>query len=49
MGGAGIRFSYTIELPDTGQNHFILPASYIGRVGPDALDIVTNMILHLPK
>ena len=49
MGGAGIRFSYTIELPDTGRHNFILPTSYIGRVGPDALDIVTNMILHLPK
>ena len=25
-GGAGIKFSYTVELPDTGRHGFILPA-----------------------
>ena len=25
-GGAGVKFSYTVELPDTGKHGFILPA-----------------------
>ena len=25
-GGAGIKYSYTVELPDTGRHGFILPA-----------------------
>ena len=49
MGGAGIRFVYTVELPDQGRYNFILPNSYIRVVGPEALDITSNMILNLPK
>ena len=29
FGGAGIPYSYTIELPDTGSYGFILPASQV--------------------
>ena len=32
-GGAHIKYSYTIELPDTGRHGFILPARFIRRVG----------------
>ena len=28
-GGAGIKFSYTVELPDTGKHGFILPAMWV--------------------
>ena len=28
-GGAGIKFSYTVELPDTGKHGFILPARWV--------------------
>ena len=32
-GSAGIKYSYTVELPDTGKHGFILPASEIESVG----------------
>lgn len=35
-GGAGIKYSYTVELPDTGRHGFILPAKYIKKVGIEA-------------
>jgi len=46
-GGAGIKYSYTIELPDTGKYGFILPASQIIKVGPQALSATTAMIQDL--
>ena len=32
-GGAGIKYSYTVELPDTGSYGFLLPSRYIEGVG----------------
>ena len=32
-GGAGIKYSYTVELPDTGSYGFLLPSSRIEKVG----------------
>merc|ERR1712115_389705 len=46
-GGAGIKYSYTIELPDTGKYGFILPASQILKVAPDAFSATKAMILDL--
>jgi len=46
-GGAGIRYSYTIELPDTGTYGFILPASRITQVGEAALGATKAMIQDL--
>merc|ERR1712115_670055 len=46
-GGAGIKYSYTIELPDTGKYGFILPADQIIKVGPQALSATTAMIQDL--
>merc|ERR1712073_13677 len=46
-GGAGIKYSYTIELPDTGRYGFVLPASQIIKVGPQALSATTAMIQDL--
>jgi len=42
-GGAGIRYSYTIELPDTGAHGFILPANKIASVARQALNAVISM------
>ena len=47
MGDAGIRFVYTVELPDTGTHGFILPTYYIQKVAPGALELTKAMILHL--
>merc|ERR1712168_901220 len=46
-GGAGIRYSYTIELPDTGTYGFILPANRITQVGEAALSATKAMIQDL--
>merc|ERR1719381_297476 len=47
LGGAGIPYSYTIELPDTGTHGFILPASYISQVAPEALAATVAMAKDL--
>lgn len=36
-GVAGIKLAYTIELPDKGRNHFLLPPSEIIPVGQEAI------------
>lgn len=36
-GTAGVKYTYTIELPDRGQYGFMLPASYIQSVAKEAL------------
>lgn len=43
-GGAGIKYSYTIELPDRGQHGFILPAQHIESVGKEAHAALLAMI-----
>lgn len=43
-GGAGIKYSYTIELPDTGRHGFILPARFIRNVGFQAVTVVKSML-----
>jgi len=47
LGGAGIPYSYTIELPDTGTHGFILPASYISQVAAEALAATVAMAKDL--
>jgi len=47
LGGAGIPYSYTIELPDTGTHGFILPASNIMQVGTEALAATVAMARDL--
>ena len=34
-GGAGIKYSYTVELPDTGAYGFLLPSRHIAGVGKE--------------
>jgi hypothetical protein len=46
-GGAGIKYSYTIELPDRGQHGFILPAQYIESVGKEAYAGILAMMNRL--
>merc|ERR1712115_74384 len=46
-GGAGIKYSFTIELPDTGKYGFILPASKIMKVAPEVFSATEAMILDL--
>lgn len=43
-GVAGIRFAYTIELPDQGRRGFILPPSEIIPVGQETLMGLSSMI-----
>ena len=47
FGGAGIPYSYTIELPDTGSYGFILPASQIETVGRETMAAVKAMMMDL--
>jgi len=47
FGGAGIPYSYTIELPDTGSYGFILPASRIEGVGKETMNAVKAMLMDL--
>jgi len=46
-GGAGIKYSYTIELPDRGQHGFILPAQHIESVGKEAHAAILAMLNFL--
>jgi len=46
-GGAGIKYSYTIELPDTGSYGFILPANQITQVGNEAFKATQAMLQDL--
>ncbi|XP_052873526.1 uncharacterized protein LOC128278837 [Anopheles cruzii] len=42
--GAGIRYSYTLTLPDTGTHGFLLPPSNIVATARDAFEIIKGMI-----
>ena len=46
-GAAGIKYSYTIELPDSGRYGFILPANKAKGVGQEAVALVKAMIQAL--
>merc|ERR1719260_352097 len=46
-GGAGIPYSYTIELPDTGTYGFLLPANNIYSVAEEALAATLAMVKDL--
>ena len=46
-GGAGIKYSYTIELPDTGYYGFLLPSSRIKGVGREIYAGVVAMLTKL--
>ena len=46
----GIKYSYTVELPDTGVNGFVLPASYIPPVCEDffpAFKVFTEQVANM--
>ena len=46
-GGAGIKYSYTVELPDTGRHGFLLPANQINSVGEKTFKGVRTMLLDI--
>lgn len=46
-GVAGIKYAYTIELPDTGQHGFVLPASQIESIGQETWEAVKVLAKHL--
>ena len=46
-GVAGIKYSYTIELPDTGSHGFVLPAHEIEPVGQETWAAVKSITKHL--
>ena len=48
-GSAGIKYSYTIELPDTGRYRFLLPARRIGTTVREAANAVKAMAEDLVR
>ncbi|XP_023343768.1 carboxypeptidase B [Eurytemora carolleeae] len=46
-GGAGIKYSFTVELPDTGKHAFILPARLIKNVGNEAVTCLDTMLSNI--
>lgn len=46
-GGAGIKYSFTVELPDTGTHGFILPARFIQGVGREAVTCLETMVNNI--
>uniref|UniRef100_A0A182N1B4 Peptidase M14 domain-containing protein n=1 Tax=Anopheles dirus TaxID=7168 RepID=A0A182N1B4_9DIPT len=42
--GAGIRYSYTLHLPDTGTHGFLLPPSNIVPIGRDTFELLKGMV-----
>jgi len=43
-GGAGIKYSYTVELPDTGDYGFLLPPKFIKKAGSHACTVLESMV-----
>jgi carboxypeptidase B2 len=43
----GIKYSYTIELRDTGTHGFLLPSSYIESSAQEAFEIIKGMIDYI--
>uniref|UniRef100_A0A182QK99 Peptidase M14 domain-containing protein n=1 Tax=Anopheles farauti TaxID=69004 RepID=A0A182QK99_9DIPT len=41
--GAGIRYSYTLHLPDTGTHGFLLPPSNIVPIGKDVFELLKGV------
>uniref|UniRef100_A0AAG5DCV8 Peptidase M14 domain-containing protein n=1 Tax=Anopheles atroparvus TaxID=41427 RepID=A0AAG5DCV8_ANOAO len=41
---AGVRYSYTLRLPDTGTHGFLLPPSNIASTGRDTFELVKGMM-----
>ncbi|XP_058811276.1 uncharacterized protein LOC131676172 [Topomyia yanbarensis] len=41
---AGIKYSYTVELPDTGTHGFLLPPSGIEATARDTLELIKGMV-----
>eukprot|EP00090_Calanus_glacialis_P010672 TRINITY_DN19117_c1_g1_i1.p1 TRINITY_DN19117_c1_g1~~TRINITY_DN19117_c1_g1_i1.p1 ORF type:complete len:281 (-),score=64.59 TRINITY_DN19117_c1_g1_i1:14-856(-) len=48
-GSAGIKYSYTIELPDTGRHRFLLPARRIRTTAREAANAVKAMAEDLVR
>ena len=46
-GGAGIKYSYTVELPDTGRHGFLLPASKTLGSAKEAMALTEAMITNM--
>lgn len=45
---AGVKYSYTFELPDTGEYGFLLPAERIKPVGEETFLAFSEMVKSLP-
>ena len=48
-GEAGIKYSYTVELPDTGRHHFLLPPARISGTVREAARAVRAMAAELVR
>ena len=48
-GEAGIKYSYTVELPDTGRHHFILPPARISGTVREAARALRAMAAELVR
>ena len=48
-GGANIKYSYTVELPDTGRHHFLLPPARISATVREAARAVRAMAAELVR
>lgn len=46
---AGIKYAYTVELPDDGRHGFVLPASQIEPTGQEVWEGVKNMMNYYSK
>jgi carboxypeptidase B2 len=43
----GIKYSYTIELRDTGTHEFLLPSSYIESSAQEVFEIIKGIIDYI--
>ena len=48
-GVAGVRFSYTVELGDTGRYGFVLPVEYIDPTGKQMFQAARTLALDVVK
>ncbi|KAJ8893656.1 hypothetical protein PR048_006256 [Dryococelus australis] len=48
-GAAGVKYSYSVELPDTGKYGFVLPASQIEPVGQETWAAIKAIATHFAE
>ncbi len=48
-GVVGVKYSYTVELCDTGKHGFVLPSDFIEQTGAEMFDAIRTLAMEMMK